>query len=106
LDAHGRRRRRRTNHRQRYLSIPATLDVGDRVGTIQRTMHRTIEHPAIQPLKTHFPNAKLLAGEFRDMVTVVVLREHLVDVATFLRDESGLRYDFLSELNGVGYLNV
>src|SRR6266516_728035 len=68
-------------------------------------MPRTIEHPAIQPLKAHFPDAKLLAGEFRDMVTVVVPREHLVDVARFLRDDPGLRYDFLSELNGVDYLN-
>jgi len=46
----------------------------------------TIEHPAIQP-QAHFPQRKVLAGEFRDMVTVVVPREHLVDVARFFADD-------------------
>jgi NADH-quinone oxidoreductase subunit C len=68
-------------------------------------MPRTIEHPSLQPLKARFPDARLFVGEFRDMVTVVVPRENLVEVATYLRDESSQRYDFLSELNGVDYLN-
>jgi len=37
-------------------------------------MPRTISHPALQPLKTRFPDVKFMVGEFRDMVTVVVLR--------------------------------
>src|SRR5438477_7506586 len=68
-------------------------------------MPRTITHPALQPLKAKFPDTKLLAGEFRDMVTVVVPRENIIDVCTFLRDEPALRYDMLAELNGVDYLN-
>jgi NADH-quinone oxidoreductase subunit C len=68
-------------------------------------MQRTIEHPALQPLKAKFPNVKFLVGEFRDMVTVVVPRENIIEVATFLRDDAALRYDMLAEVNGVDYLN-
>jgi NADH-quinone oxidoreductase subunit C len=68
-------------------------------------MPRTINHPALQPLKHRFPDAKLLVGEFRDMVTVVVPREKIREVARFLRDDLALRYDMLAELNGVDYLN-
>jgi NADH-quinone oxidoreductase subunit C len=68
-------------------------------------MARTITHPALAPLKAKFPDAKLLLGEFRDMTTVVVPREKLSDVCTFLRDEPTLKYDMLVELNGVDYLN-
>jgi len=39
------------------------------------------------------------------MVTVVVPREHIFKVATFLRDDPQLRYDMLADLNGVDYLN-
>src|SRR5687767_15781237 len=66
---------------------------------------RTIEHPALQPLKAKFPETKFLVGEFRDMVTVVVPREHIFKVAMFLRDDPQLRYDMLADLNGVDYLN-
>ena len=68
-------------------------------------MHYSIVHPALQPLKGAFPDTKLLIDEFRDMVTVVVPREKIVEVCTFLRDDPTLRYDMLAELNGVDYLN-
>ncbi|HMO26024.1 MAG TPA: NADH-quinone oxidoreductase subunit C [Tepidisphaeraceae bacterium] len=68
-------------------------------------MSRTINHPALQPLKAKFPDIKFLVAEFRDMVTVIVPRERIVDVCTFLRDDPNLRYDMLFELNGVDYLN-
>jgi NADH-quinone oxidoreductase subunit C len=68
-------------------------------------MARTITHPALQPLKARFPGVKFLVAEFRDMVTVVVPREHIVEVCAFLRDDPTLRYDMLAELNGVDYLN-
>ena len=67
-------------------------------------MSRTIEHPALNPLKAHFPDTRLLVGEFRDMVTIVVPREKISPVCQFLRDEPSLRYDFLADLNGVDYL--
>jgi NADH-quinone oxidoreductase subunit C len=68
-------------------------------------MARQIEHPALQPLKAKFPEIKFLVGEFRDMVTVVVPREHIFKVAMFLRDDGHLRYDRLADLNGVDSLN-
>jgi NADH-quinone oxidoreductase subunit C len=67
-------------------------------------LSRTIEHPALQPLKAAFADTKFMVGEFRDMVTVVVPRERIVDVCTFLRDDPALRYNFLCEINGVDYL--
>src|SRR5690349_5978555 len=68
-------------------------------------MPRTLNHRALQPLKSAFPDTKFLAGEFRDMTTVVVPREKILPVAHFLRDDPALRYDMLAELNGVDYLN-
>jgi NADH-quinone oxidoreductase subunit C len=68
-------------------------------------MVRTIEHPALAPLKAKFPDLTFLVGEFRGMVTVVVPREAIVRVGSFLRDDAAQRYDMLAELNGVDYLN-
>jgi NADH-quinone oxidoreductase subunit C len=68
-------------------------------------MARTLNHPALAPLKARFSDTKFLVGEFRDMVTVVVPRENIGEVCTFLRDDKDLRYDMLVELNGVDYLN-
>ncbi len=68
-------------------------------------MARTITHPALGPLKEAFGDTKLLAGEFRDMVTVVVPREKIVAVCTFLRDHATLRYDMLADLHGADYLH-
>ena len=66
---------------------------------------RTIDHPALQPLKNRFTDARFLIGEFRDMVTVVVPRDRILDVSRFLRDDPQQRYDMLFDLNGVDYLN-
>src|SRR5258706_641016 len=71
----------------------------------KQEMPRTITHAALAPLKSRFSNLKLQVGEFRDMVTVVVPRENIREVAQFLRDDPALRYDMLAELNGVDYLN-
>jgi NADH-quinone oxidoreductase subunit C len=68
-------------------------------------LSRTIEHPALAPLKAAFSDTTFFVGEFRDMVTVIVPREKIVPVATFLRDDAKLRYDMLAEVNGVDYLN-
>lgn len=63
------------------------------------------KHRALEPLKQQFPGIGLKVGSFRDMVTVVVPREHLKRVMTFLRDDPTLRYDMLFDLHGVDYLN-
>lgn len=67
-------------------------------------MPRTIEHRAFQPLKQQFPDTRFRVGEFRDLIAVVVPREMILPVCRFLRDDPGLRYDLLTELNGVDYL--
>jgi NADH-quinone oxidoreductase subunit C len=66
---------------------------------------RVINHPALVPLKARFSDVKFLVGEYRDMVTVVVPREHIAAVCTWLRDDPGQHYELLSEVNGVDYLN-
>ena len=66
---------------------------------------KTIDHPALQPLKARFAETKFLVNEFRGMVTVVVPREKIREVCLWLRDDPGMRYDMLAELNGVDYLN-
>jgi NADH-quinone oxidoreductase subunit C len=83
---------------------PERLDV-EQADRNNPRMSSTIKHPALAPLKAKFPETKFLVGEFRDMVTVVVPREDILKVATYLRDDPDLRYDMLAELNGVDYLN-
>jgi NADH-quinone oxidoreductase subunit C len=68
-------------------------------------MVRTIEHPALAPLKAKFADTTFRVNEFRGMVTIVVPREAIVSVGSFLRDDAEQRYDMLAELNGVDYLN-
>jgi NADH-quinone oxidoreductase subunit C len=68
-------------------------------------MAKTITHPAFEPLKGAFSDIKFLAGEFRDMITLIIPRARIADVCLFLRDNSATRFDFLAELNGVDYLN-
>jgi NADH-quinone oxidoreductase subunit C len=68
-------------------------------------MTKSIQHPALQPLKAQFADTKFLVGQFRDMTTVVVPREKIVPVCTYLRDDPTLGYEMLVELNGVDYLH-
>jgi NADH-quinone oxidoreductase subunit C len=67
--------------------------------------HRIINHPALAPLKSKFPQIPFLAAEMRERVTVVVPREQILPVCTFLRDDAALRYDMLCDVNSVDYLN-
>ena len=68
-------------------------------------MHHSIEHRALAPLKQRFADTRFLVGESREMVTVVVPREKLVEVCRFLHDDPALRYDMLADVNSVDYLN-
>ena len=67
--------------------------------------HRTIVHPALQPLKEKFADVKFLVGELGDMVTIVVPRQNIVAALHLPPRRASLRYDMLAELNGVDYLN-
>ena len=86
------------------MSDPAAPDSESKSPTPSDGDKPTIRHPAIEPLKRQFPEIRFLAREFRDMVTLVVPREKIVEVGAFLRDDPNLRYDHLTELNGVDYL--
>ncbi len=68
-------------------------------------MNPMLTHPALAALKARFPTLKLAVKQFRDMTTVVVVRENLVEVAGFLRDDPATGFDMLFDLNGVDYLN-
>jgi len=67
-------------------------------------MAQVPKHPALPKHKERFPEIKFKVASFRDMVTVVVPRERIYDVALYLRDEPTLKFDMLFELNGVDYL--
>ena len=60
------------------------------------------EHAAVGKLKQNFSEEVLDVIEFRDETTIVVKKEKIVEISTFMRDEMG--YDFLSDLCGVDYL--
>ncbi len=67
-------------------------------------MSKTITHPAFEPLKAAFPGIAFKAGEFRDMITLIVPRDSILNVAAFLRDHDATKFDFLCDLNAVDYL--
>jgi NADH-quinone oxidoreductase subunit C len=52
-------------------------------------------------LKSRFGDAILESKEFRGELTVVVPKEKIVDVCTFLKNDPALTYDFLSDLCGI-----
>ena len=52
-------------------------------------------------LKAKFGDAIIEAAEFRSELTVVVPKEHIVEVCKFLKNDSGLCYDYLADLCGI-----
>ncbi len=64
-----------------------------------------VEHATIGRLKEAFAGQGLKVSEYRGDTTVVVPAEKLHEVMTFLRDDGESKYDFLSDVFGVDYLN-
>ena len=62
-------------------------------------------HPTLATIKSHFPDTKMLVGEFQGQTTLVVPADALHDVMAFLRDDPDCAYDFLSDIAGVDYLD-
>ena len=58
----------------------------------------------VAAVREAFPNAVEEVVEFRGETTLYVAPEHMTEVATFLRDADGLKYDFLVSAVGVDYL--
>ncbi|MGB8656711.1 MAG: NADH-quinone oxidoreductase subunit C [Candidatus Zixiibacteriota bacterium] len=55
-------------------------------------------------LKERFPDSVLDIAEFRNDLTIVVKKEDILPICTFLRDDPQLSFSFLSDLCGVDYL--
>ncbi len=57
----------------------------------------------VTTLKAQLPDAIDDVKTFRNETTVIVSRENLVGVLTFLRNTSGLIYNYLSDISAVDY---
>jgi NADH-quinone oxidoreductase subunit C len=62
-------------------------------------------HPVLAFVKERFPDRTLRAAEFRGDTTLIVEPADLHDVLSFLRDDPRCRFDFLSDVIGIDYLN-
>jgi NADH-quinone oxidoreductase subunit C len=62
------------------------------------------EHAAVGKLKQNFSEEVLDVVEYRGETTIIVKKEKIVEISTFLRDELG--YNFLADLCGVDYLGT
>jgi NADH-quinone oxidoreductase subunit C len=57
-------------------------------------------------LRERFPEAVLAVAEHRGETTVELDRGHLVEVATWLRDDPSARFRLLADLSGTDYLKL
>ncbi len=64
-----------------------------------------LDHPTLARLKSEFHGMGLKATEFRGQTAVVVSTRLLHKMMRFLRDDEESRYDFLSDVTAVDYLN-
>lgn len=65
----------------------------------------TLDHPTLPRLKVEFAESGLKATEFRGQTAVIAPRRMLHRVMAFLRDDEQCRYDLLSDVTAVDYLN-
>lgn len=64
-----------------------------------------IDHPAGARLKQQFPQIAFKGAAFRNQTQIAVPAADLLEVVGFLRDDAALRYDMLSDVSCVDYLN-
>lgn len=57
----------------------------------------------VQALQEAHPDAVLRAKTFRDETTIIIDPTRIVDVMLFLRNKTGLVYNFLSDISAVDY---
>ena len=55
----------------------------------------------LERLKTKFPDSILESTEFRGDLTIVIRREDIAAICRFLRDDTELSFNFLSDLTAV-----
>jgi NADH-quinone oxidoreductase subunit C len=65
----------------------------------------TVDHPTFAAVKGAFAGQRLRATEFRGQSTLIVEPGDLHAVMAFLRDDARTKYDFLSDIAGIDYLN-
>ena len=56
-----------------------------------------------EKLQAQFHDNIVSMNEFREELTVVVSRKHIVEICTFLRDDEELRFDSLRDVCGTDY---
>src|SRR5215210_8412988 len=61
---------------------------------------------AIEAVRARFGDALVDAIVFRGETTLVVQKEPILELLAFLRDEPALRFDRLSDLTAVDYLDL
>ena len=62
-----------------------------------------MENLTVQRLKERFPEAVLEVREFRGEITIVIPKDKLIQVCAFLRDDSELNFNFLSDLTSLDF---
>jgi NADH-quinone oxidoreductase subunit C len=60
-------------------------------------------HPLVKKLKAKFGEGVGEASEFVGQLSIKVAREQIVEIATFLRDDKEVSFDYLSDLTCVHY---
>jgi NADH-quinone oxidoreductase subunit C len=65
----------------------------------------SIDHPAVPALKAKFPGVAFKGSDFKGDVQIVLPRERLLEVVTFLKQDAALNYNMLSDISCVDYLN-
>jgi NADH-quinone oxidoreductase subunit C len=61
----------------------------------------TMNGKVLERLKARFLDVKLEANEFRSELTVVIPKEKIVEVCTFLKEDPELRFELLADLCGI-----
>jgi NADH-quinone oxidoreductase subunit C len=64
-----------------------------------------LDHPTLPQVKNAFPDRSLFATEFRGETTLVVQPADLHEVMRFLKEDQQCKYDFLSDIVSIDYLN-
>src|ERR1035437_8795409 len=64
-----------------------------------------IDHPAAAKLKARFPAMGLKGAQFRGDTQIIVPRDRLTEVVSFLKSDPDLNYNMLADITAADYLN-
>lgn len=67
-------------------------------------MRQRTDNPTAARIREQFPDAVIAVRELAGEQTVVVERDQIVEILTFLRDADELQYNFLSDLTAIDFL--